>query len=291
MSCAISGGRALTHGHDHACNLLCPRLHNTAGFSGRQLNAAPQITVRYTYRRPHYAARAALSQPDETYQGVYGPWKVEESDRQEVLGYRAGLSLAAAAVLIDTAISWVSEDNSVKQVLRPVSNAVAVAGAGGFGASLVLIHIYVKPMKRLLQALYAVGLAGGLYLMATQAQSLPEYVAAHREAVWAVGPLFAAATGVAFKEGVCYGKPECALLFLTTPALLLSHLGGFAPPPVEQALLVAFNVLAGVFAARKYTQPIKDDIGDKSIFEFLALSEDEQEARVAQIKGAGSSDL
>ena len=32
----------------------------------------------------------------------------------------------------------------------------------------MLIHIYVKPIKRLLQALYAVGLAGGLYLMATQ---------------------------------------------------------------------------------------------------------------------------
>ena len=99
-----------------------------------------------------------------------------------------------------------------------------------------------------------------------QAQSLPEYVATHREAIWAVGPLFAAVTGVAFKEGVCYGKPECALLF-ATPALLLVHLGGFAPSSVEQALLVAFNVLAGVFAARKYTQPIKDDIGDKSVFE------------------------
>lgn len=54
---------------------------------------------------------------------------------------------------------------------RPVSDAVAVAGAGGFGASLVLIHIYIKPMKRLLQALYAVGLAGGLYLMATQVKT------------------------------------------------------------------------------------------------------------------------
>lgn len=32
----------------------------------------------------------------ETFQGVYGPWKVEEADRKEVLGYRAGLSIAAA---------------------------------------------------------------------------------------------------------------------------------------------------------------------------------------------------
>ena len=100
-----------------------------------------------------------------------------------------------------------------------------------------------------------------------QAQSLPEYVTAHREAVWAVGPLFAAVTGVAFKEGICYGKPECAALFFTVPALLLGHLSGVAPSAAEQALLAAFVALAGVFAARKYTQPIKDDIGDKSIFE------------------------
>ena len=54
-----------------------------------------------------------------------------------------------------------------------------------------------------------------------QAQPVTEYVASHQEAVWAVGPLFAAFTGVAFKEGVCYGKPECAVLFFLTPALLI----------------------------------------------------------------------
>ena len=52
--------------------------------------------------------------------------------------------------------------------LNSMSCLIAVTGAGGFGASLVLIHIYVKPMKRLLQALFSVGLAGGLYLMITQ---------------------------------------------------------------------------------------------------------------------------
>ncbi len=54
-----------------------------------------------------------------------------------------------------------------------------------------------------------------------QSQPLTEYVASHPGAVWFVGPFFAAVTGVAFKEGVCYGKPECAVLFFITPALLL----------------------------------------------------------------------
>ena len=39
------------------------------------------------------------------------------------------------------------------------------------------------------------------------------------------------------------------------------------PPEAERALLVAFNALALVFAARKYTQAVKDDIGDKSVFQ------------------------
>ena len=55
----------------------------------------------------------------------------------------------------------------------------------------------------------------------SQPQPVTEFVASHPGAVWAVGPLFAAVTGVAFKEGVCYGKPECAVLFFLTPTLLL----------------------------------------------------------------------
>ena len=38
---------------------------------------------------------------------------------------------------------------------------------------------------------------------------MPEHVASNPGAVWLVGPLFAALTGVAFKEGMCYGAPAC----------------------------------------------------------------------------------
>ena len=34
----------------------------------------------------------------EVYRGVYGEWEVEDSDVKEVLGYRAGISVAAAGV-------------------------------------------------------------------------------------------------------------------------------------------------------------------------------------------------
>jgi hypothetical protein len=51
-----------------------------------------------------------------------------------------------------------------------------------------------------------------------------------------------------------------------------------------QALLAAVLAIFTVFAARKYTQPLKDDIGDKSVFTFMALSPEEQEAALQKLK-------
>jgi uncharacterized integral membrane protein len=75
-------------------------------------------------------------------------------------------------------------------------------------------------------------------------------------------------TGVAVKEGLCYGKGEAAALGLLLPLLLLGHLSHLAPAesPAGHVLLVASAVTVAVFAGRKYTQPVKDDIGDKSVF-------------------------
>lgn len=111
---------------------------------------------------------------------------------------------------------------------RSLQDPIGLVGAAGFGVSLTLIHIYVKPLKQFIQALFAAGLAGSTYLMATQVGAgqllglplmdfarseeadcavgmqtlpVPEHVATHPGAVLLVGPLFAAFTGVAFKEG------------------------------------------------------------------------------------------
>ena len=53
---------------------------------------------------------------------------------------------------------------------------VAVAGGAGLGVSLTLIHIYVAPIKRFLQALWALGFCGGLFLALTQARSASCFV-------------------------------------------------------------------------------------------------------------------
>lgn len=117
-----------------------------------------------------------------------------------------------------------------------------------------------------------------------QDQTLPAYVVDHPAAGWLVGPLFAAVTGLAFKEGLCYGKWEAALIFLLVPILILGHIAGLLPDEAQHTMVGAFAILFTIFAARKYTQPIKDDIGDKTIFEFQALTEEEQDAMLKELE-------
>lgn len=156
-------------------------------------------------------------------------------------------------------------------------------GTLGLGGCLLLVHMYVAPLKRFMQALWAAGAAGSLALAATQhGDSVAAAVFAHRPFVWAVGPLFAAFTGLCFKEGACYGKPESFALCLVWPTLLLGHLCG-APTQAEAPLLGAAAVLLTLFAARKYTQPVRDDIGDKSVFAFMELTPAAQEAAEAAL--------
>jgi uncharacterized integral membrane protein len=56
------------------------------------------------------------------------------------------------------------------------------------------------------------------------------------------------------------------VLAALTPLLLLAHLSGLASTQAEAVLAVAVAAVAAVFAGRKYTQAVKDDIGDKSVF-------------------------
>ncbi len=53
-------------------------------------------------------------------------------------------------------------------VYREWQDALCLVGAGGLGVSLVLIHIYVAPLKRFLQLLWAAGVMGGISIMASQ---------------------------------------------------------------------------------------------------------------------------
>jgi uncharacterized integral membrane protein len=222
------------------------------------------------------------SPQEEVYQGQFGEWSIDSADRQEVALYRGGLTVAAVALFLATVIGLLLPIN--QGLTGRVEDVLALGGAAGLGVSLWFIHIYVAPLKKFIQGLWAVGLGSALILAAKQDTPLVQQVVSNPVTVWGVGPFFAAVTGVAFKEGMCYGKPEAGALFFVTPLLLLGHLTGWIPPNGQRALLVTFMALFSVFAARKYTQPVKDDLGDKSVFEFLKLPEAEQQRRLAELR-------
>ncbi|KAL3150605.1 hypothetical protein ABBQ32_000412 [Trebouxia sp. C0010 RCD-2024] len=252
---AVSFQRSYTRSRKPFSSAL--NLHHVTQFrAAHKRRSQPQATAQQDLA-------GGQQQGKTVYKGVYSDWSVEEEDVREVIAYRAGLNVAALALLVETGICLTSS-NSVPDVWQ---NAVVAAGVAGLGASLYLVHMYVTPIKRFMQGLYGVGTVGALGLALSQnGQAVPRYVAEHPSAVWLVGPFFAAVTGLAFKEGACYGKPEAVALFFVTPLLLLGHLTGLVPEGAEKGLLLTFVALCTVFAGRKWTQAIKDDIGDKSVF-------------------------
>lgn len=225
---------------------------------------------------------------DQTvYQGAYGSWTVEDSDVREVILYRSGLVTAAVSFVIASSAAFLPETSSLREIIFQKHDLLYLLGAGGLGLSLFLIHIYVTEIKRTLQALWALGILGSLTAYSILAQpageNLVQHVVDNPTAVWFVGPLFAALTGLVFKEGLCYGKLEAGLLTFIIPMVLLGHLSGLMDDGVKLTLLGSWMVLFVIFAGRKFTQPIKDDIGDKSIFMFNALPQDEKNALIEKL--------
>ncbi|KAM0886566.1 hypothetical protein ACQ4PT_029650 [Festuca glaucescens] len=234
------------------------------------------------------AAGDGLADQTTVYTGVYGPWSVDDANVREVLLYRAGLVTAAASFLVASSGAFLPAGSPAGDAVRQGADLLYAAGAAGLGLSLVLIHIYVTPIKRFLQALWAVGVLGSVGTYALAAQPLDEglvrYVLEHPGAMWFVGPTFAALTGLVFKEGLCYGKLEAGILTFVIPILLLGHLSGLMDDGAKLGLLGVWMALFTVFAARKFQQPIKDDIGDKSVFMFNALPEEEKKALLQKLE-------
>lgn len=252
------------------------------------------LTARVRLRKGRLSIRAVSgssqggSVDGTVYKGVYGPWSVEQSDVKEVILYRSGLVTAAASFVAASSAAFLPENSWLSEIIKQNQDLFYLVGAGGLGLSLFLIHIYVTEIKRTLQALWALGVVGSLAAYAALARpasdSLVQYVVDNSTAVWFVGPLFASLTGLVFKEGLCYGKLEAGLLTFIIPSVLLGHLSGLMNDEAKLVLLGTWMALFVVFSGRKFTQPIKDDIGDKSVFMFMALPEDEKKAVVAKLE-------
>jgi uncharacterized integral membrane protein len=210
------------------------------------------------------SSSVALPSPDEpVLEGVYGPYTITAADRREVLGYRLALTLVAVAQLALLA-QWRAVG---PQLLWPW----LVAMAAGLGLALRWIHIYLRPLHRLLQLFWLLGCLGGVALAVRvgPAALLP---ALAEQPLWilAIGPFFAALAGVGFKEFFCFRRPEAIGVTLLLPVALLGRLLGLLGEPTTVALLASEAVLLLVLTLRKFPMPAAADVGDKSVFLWLA---------------------
>lgn len=125
---------------------------------------------------------------------------------EQVVLYRAGLVTTAVTFIVAASTAFLPDNLPVKSLIVDSSDVLYAVGAGGLGLSLLLIHIYVDPIKKALQLLWAVGAIGSIVVAlkfaAPADEGLVEYILRNPNAVWLIGPLFAALTGLVFKEGI-----------------------------------------------------------------------------------------
>lgn len=209
----------------------------------------------------------------EVYQGQFGEFTIETSDRREVIIYRLGLTIASVCLSLVTIGLLLLADHAV--IISSITPLFFIFSLS-LGISLITIHIYLAPLKKLLQVFWWVGNCTGIFILSLIQEPLAMYVYEHPLTLLGIGWIFAALTGVYFKEGFCFGRIETKLLTPLVPLLLLGHLFNILSVTTEKILLVSWAVLFTIFALRKLTQAIPPDIGDKSIFAYLA-----------QAKGAG----
>ncbi|MEG3439572.1 DUF2301 domain-containing membrane protein [Pannus brasiliensis CCIBt3594] len=206
------------------------------------------------------------SSSDRVYQGQFGEFRVTDSDRFGVILYRLGLAIAALGFALGTGYA----------ILIPGSLSLVTVFYAlfclGLGLSLLTIHIYLIPLHRLLQIFWGVGAIASLVLSIESRDPLALFVYEHPISLLGVGFIFASLTGIYFKEAFCFDRLETKLLTPLVPILLLGHLAGILPIGVEKGFVITWSILFLIFAARKFFQPIPNDIGDKSVFEHLKHS-------------------
>jgi uncharacterized integral membrane protein len=202
----------------------------------------------------------------ERFQGQFGEFTITKGDRQGVIIYRGGLVLAALSFAIGSALAlWNGGDPLIQQSLSVLFSLFCM----GLAISLLSIHVYMVVLHRALQVFWGVGVVAAIAIAHLYPEPFAVTVYQHPLTILGIGFIFAALTGLFFKEGFCFNRLETKLLTPLIPLLLLGHLFSFLPLDAEKSLLAVWAVLFIVFAGRKVIQPIPPDIGDKSVFDYL----------------------
>lgn len=201
----------------------------------------------------------------EVYQGQFGQFTINRSDRTEVIIYRSGLLVAALSFAMATCLVLLQGSTPILTALTWLYAIFCLA----LGVSLFTIHIYLALLHRVLQVFWVIGVVTAIVLAVQSPEPLALSVYNHPTTIFGIGFTFAALTGIYFKEAVCFNRLETKFLTPLVPMLLLGHLASVLPLAWEEVLLGIWAVLFVVFALRKVVQAIPPDIGDKSVFSYL----------------------
>lgn len=200
---------------------------------------------------------------EQVFQGVYGTYTITHSDAIEVQRYRIALLVCGVAFSAGL-MQWLVQGPTWAWLwLIPM--------AIGLGLALNWIHIYLRPLHLALQVFWALGCLGAL-LLALRVGGGERMLSSLAEQplwTWAVGPLFAALTGVGFKEFFCFRRPEAIGLTLLIPIALVGHLSSLLNEATVIGLLSSSALLLVILALRKFGMEAAADVGDKSVFAYL----------------------
>jgi len=199
---------------------------------------------------------------DPLHQGMFGTYRITAADRREVIAYRVSV-LALAVAQLGCLVQWAWAGATW---IGPWLVAMAVA----LGLALHWIHIYLRPLHQALRLLWLLGVGGGVAL-AYQAgpDQMGNTLLAQPLWIMAVGPYFAALTGLGFKEFFCFRRLEAVGVTLLVPLLLLVALAGVAPLERQGPFWLLEAVLLLAMAVGKFRLDPAADIGDKSVFQEL----------------------
>lgn len=207
----------------------------------------------------------AQQMPTDIYEGQFGTFTVDADDRQEVVLYRGGLAVAAASFAAAVVCVFFALDAAPW-----VATACYALMWCALGVSFFKIHIYLRPLHQALKVFWAIGGLASLAIALFYPTPLALTAYEQPLTIFGIGFTFAALTGIFVKEAFCFNRLETKFLVFIVPGLLLGHMAGVLSVSTERGMLAAWAVLFVVFAIRKAIQPIPPDIGDKSVFEYLA---------------------
>lgn len=201
------------------------------------------------------------------FEGRFGTWYLTQGDADDVLVYRLCLLMMSVSTASMTALALTQGRQAPSQIY----DIAALIAAAGFGGALQTIHIYVKPLHKMLKLLWAIGTGSGLALALSPLveNGLVETVFDKPSLLLSVGWSLVALTGLFVKEAFCFGRLEAILLIFLVPTLSGGHFIGVLPESAEKLGAVLFSALFVFFALRKFSQRATDDIGDMSVFDHL----------------------